>query len=73
MGTEWGKYGELRWVCEGWDGNAGAGNQCKNARNLSGNAKNMEHQGGVARDQGGDLNIALKMIQNSNGNDKFKE
>ena len=31
------------------------------------------NQGGDARNQGGNLSIAIKITQNSNGNDKLKD
>ena len=48
-------------------------NQRENAGNLIGNGKNVENQGGDAANEGGNLNMAVEMTQNNNGNDKFKE
>ena len=63
----------IRWECEEWDGNAGAKNQRGNTGNLSGNTKNVGDQGGDAGDHGGNLNIAVEITWNSNGNDKLKD
>ena len=67
---------EMRRIREGmreWDGNAGAESQRGNSGNLGGNTKNVGNQGGDAGNQGRNLNIAVEIIWNSNGNDKLKD
>ena len=51
----------------------GAENQRGNVGNLGGNTKNVGNQGGDAGNQVGNLSIAVKIIWNSNGNDKLKD
>ena len=43
------------------------------AWNLGGNAKNAGNQGGGVQNQGGNLDIAEEIKQESKGNDKFKK
>ena len=64
---------EQGWECEEQDGNAGTGNLFGNAKNLGENAENVGNHGSDVGNQGRNLSIAVKMAQNSNGNDKFKE
>ena len=42
-------------------------------RNLCGNAKNAGNKGGYVENQGENLNIAVEIKEESNGNDKCKE
>ena len=41
--------------------------------NLGGNTKNVGNHGGDEDNQGGNLNIALEITWNSNGNGKLKD
>ena len=66
-------FGKYEWEYEEWDGNAGAENQRENPGNLGGNAENVGNQVGDARNQCGNLSIAIERTCHTNENDKLKD